>query len=250
MQSERGLFNLSKSDCAFLGASVLVAFFVIWFFWKALGWPSVVDLLSENNAAAWVQAVGSLVLVGVTVFLFYAGEKQRKTEKDAERKKDIDKAKMYLLQNGNVFGELEIFVMTNSIRNYDDSRRGEGSNLYHYPALDYYYVEYESIRRICVTYEIFMQMQVPMGVPDLCVSYIYEQQKIIRQISSLVNEERRCIVDLLALKAMRKRSFKTDELLLVAEMDLEFSYTIPLLKNLINELKSSYERMKSEIFVH
>lgn len=250
MQSERGLFNLSKSDCAFLGASVLVAFIVIWFFWKALGWPSVIDLLSMKDAAAWVQAVGSLVLVGVTVFLFYAGEKQRKIEKDAERKKDIDKAKMYLLQNGDVFGELEIFVKFNSIHNYDDSRRGEGSNLYHYPSLQYYYDEYESIRRICVAYEIFMQMQVPLGVPDLCVSYIFEQQKIIRKISKLVNDERRFVSDFLALKATRIVKFELKHLLLVSEMDLEFSYAIPLLKNLINELKSSYERMMSEIFVH
>jgi hypothetical protein len=248
MQSEKNIFNLSKSDCSFIGASIFVSFFVLWFLWKVLELPSIFALLAMDDAAAWVQAIGSLILVGVTVFLFFAGESRRNIEKDAERKIDIDKAKLFLLQNGNVFGEIEVFSKLNQIHYYDDSRRGEGSNLFYYPALDYFYVEYESIKKLCWEFEVFMQMQVPIGVPELCVPYVFEQQKIIRQISNFVREDRKAINDLLRLKASRKRSFENYELLWVAEIDYEFSCSIPMLKKLINELKLSYEKMEHEIF--
>lgn len=55
---------------SFIAAAVFVSFFVLWFLWAAVGDKFICWIGGKSNLSGWVQAIGSLMIVGVTVFLW------------------------------------------------------------------------------------------------------------------------------------------------------------------------------------
>lgn len=248
MQVGKKSSNQMSSWQALTASTLFVSFFVIWFLWGALDWPSLSVLLKSKDAASWVQAVGSLILVGVTVFIFYIGEEGRKRDKKEDKAKDIDEARIYILSNSNLFSSIEFFLELDDIYQYSGKRVGSPNNIYYYPALNYFLIYKDAVQELNWMYEEFLQMQVPMGVPKLCVVHVYEQYKIIKQINGIFRDDRSFMHELLAIKKRGVRIFDDFELNFISEMDKEFGYSIMYLKKFINDLRLANHKMKQDIF--
>lgn len=58
-------------DQSLIASVLFVGFFVVWFLWSVLKWPSLIELLDKPNAAAWVQALGSIGVLAYSWHVFY-----------------------------------------------------------------------------------------------------------------------------------------------------------------------------------
>lgn len=219
-----------------IAAAVFVGVFVLWFFWAALDIPSPFALLAHRDAAPWVQAIGSLIMVGIAVFTFYAGESRREVERQEEKKLDLDEAKFFLLRNGKSFTGIYSYAFTNQMIYYDPNHRGKGNTLFYYPAVNLFSKIYPQIENLYGEFNEFMQMQVPMGVPRACIEHIDKHQRLVSQLFSIINSNRLHIERIKEICERPGKIIQYHEIEIFEEMDRDLEIYIPHLKRLNLEL--------------
>lgn len=124
-------------DQSFIASALFVGFFVIWFLWAELKWPSLNVLLKNNNAAAWVQAFGSISAILITAFIArYDSRKRVEKDKDVHAK---EMRRIFYFLNKTGLSESLYFLLT----------RYENSKLTKFGETDIRYTNIYFI--ICVT---------------------------------------------------------------------------------------------------
>lgn len=96
MKKENNYSTIKKSDCAFFGAALILGFFVVWFLWTALKLPTLLVLLQHKDAAAWVQAFGSISAILVTAYIARRDTRARNEEKEALHKKEMRRIAFFI----------------------------------------------------------------------------------------------------------------------------------------------------------
>lgn len=219
-----------------VAAAAFVGVFVIWFLWVALDIPPPFTLLAHRDAATWVQAIGSLVMVGISVFIFYAGESRREAERHEEKRLDLDEARFFFLRNGNSFTSIYAYAFTNYMIYYNPNHRGKGQTLFYYPAVNLFSKIYPEIEKLYREFNEFMQMQVPMGVPRTCIAHIDKHQRIVNQLYTIIESNRLHIERIKTICNRPGKIIDYYELESLSEMDNVLEYYIPHLKKLNLEL--------------
>ena len=226
-----------------VAAALFIGFFATWFFWNALEFPTLIELLRHKDAAAWVQAIGALIMVGLTVALFYLGEYRRNEERLEEKKLEMDEAKFYFLLNGASFTTIYTYPLPNQFTFYDPNKIGERGTILHYPAVFLFMQVYPQLEKLHAEFQEFMIMQVPLGVPRLCVSHIEGHRRVVSQIYNVVTANKFYIDKIEEYKDIRGLSIDGYDQIIFEEMEVVLKYYIPHLQRLTSELKEVHESL-------
>lgn len=211
---------------------------------------SLGNVLSDNSAniASWVQAIGALIMVGISVSIFVIGENRRNEEKKEERDLLIDEAKFYLLRHGSAFLGIYTYAFSSQLIFYRPENRGRGNTLFHFPAVSLFIHMIPQIQQLHAEFQEFMQMQVPMGVPKLCVGHIHQHYSIVTLINNILDSNKLNVEKIRTLEKSRNTAYEQPELSILEEMEDHLSLYVPHLIKLNNELKIAHEKMLKEIF--
>lgn len=239
-----GFDKWSLRDKAIMVWGLVIATVALVFVGVSLG-----NVISDNSAniASWVQAIGALIMVGISVSIFVIGESRRNKEKDEEMKLLVDEAKFFLLRHASAFIGVYTYAFGNQLEFYKPERRGSGQNLASFPAVTLFMQVTPQIERLHADFQEFMQMQVPMGVPKLCISHIHKHCTIVSQINNILDVNRLNLQKIIELKQSYFCDLDDNSLMIATELEENFSMYIPYLVKYNNELKNAHETMLKEI---
>lgn len=239
-----GFENWSLRDKAIMVWGLAIATVALVFVGVSLG-----NVISDNSAniASWVQAIGALIMVGISVSIFVIGESRRNKEKEEEMKLLVDEAKFFLIRHGSAFTGVYTYAFGNQLAFYKPDRSGEGKSLASFPAVTLFMQVIPQIERLHADFQEFMQMQVPMGVPKLCISHIHKHCTLVSQINSILDANRHNVQKIIELQKSYFCNLDDYELIMVKELEEQLGMYIPYLVKYNNELKNAHETMLKEI---
>lgn len=125
-----------------IASALFVGFFVIWFWWGAVGDDFICWIGGKDNLSGWVQAVGAIIALFVTAYIARLDGVHRKKEQNRRDKAEIREIKFHLFKTsfwnafvtyisiyrgfaeykGNIVNNKDYFgfyVLLNTIRHFD-----------------------------------------------------------------------------------------------------------------------------------
>ena len=206
---------------------------------------SLGNLIFENssNIASWLQAIGGLIMVGITVALYYLGEKRRDEERSEEKQLEVDEAKFYFLNHAGLFMSVPTYGITNQINYFKNVGSGRRGNISNYPAVFLFNQIYPQIERLQSELQEFMCMQVPLGIPRMCITHVDKHKRIINEIFSLAALSKFHLDKLEGLSDIRKPF--TDEYMVfhLEQAEDHLKHYVPRLQLLTKEFEEVNESL-------